>query len=238
MEFLLDKIMSSEEADLIKNQINSHNLKILEKYLKITCGISNPLFISTTNNKSIVKYRSMSGTDRKKIFEKHKLVENYFLNLGFNNITDLYLMGTDRTWNTFYDLFELSKKDLNDIGDINIFKKRLLTWLDDYLVIESSGKQTQYIHAFVSHVPDMIMRFKNINNFQCQALEKYQDLARQDFHLNTNKHSTDFIIQLLNKLNRNEIHKYPIDHSLLKKKTVKKGESKRKYNFLSSSCLN
>ena len=226
--------MDSENMDFTNNKINSKNLKILENFLKNTCGITSPLYIA--KDADTVKFRSLSGTDRKKIFIKHKEQIYHFQNLGFINIDDKYLAETDRVWLNFFSLYEQSHDDYSNIHMV-LFKEKLNKWLGWYSTLQASGKQTQYIHVFISHLPDMIEKHNNLGNFTCQGIEKLNDFARIDFFCNTNKHTNEFLLQLLKKLNRNELHRFSIDHKLLIKKTKKNENAKRKYNFFSDNLI-
>jgi hypothetical protein len=40
------------------------------------------------------------------------------------------------------------------------------------LFINEKNKITPYMHSFIHHIPDFIRKFKNLNKFSTQSLEK------------------------------------------------------------------
>ena len=84
----------------------------------------------------------------------------------------------------------------------------LKEWLEAYLSIEGaeSRELTPYIHCFVSHLPEFIEKYGDINLYNVQGLEKVNDFATQYYHGSTNKHKKNnaFVLQMINKRNRVE----------------------------------
>ena len=58
------------------------------------------------------------------------------------------------------------------------------------------------------HVPEFLVKFKKLNLYNLQGLEKLNDLTTQYYHTSTNKHKTNkiYLQQLLEKQNRAEFY--------------------------------
>ena len=76
-------------------------------------------------------------------------------------------------------------------------KDDLHAWLEFYLKINyqcGGGRSlTQYIHIFCYHLLDMLEKYKNINKFCTQSLEKLNDFCTQYYHLCSNKQNTKLL---------------------------------------------
>lgn len=59
------------------------------------------------------------------------------------------------------------------------------------------------MHAFVSHLHEFVHLYKDINAFNCQGLEKLNDLSTGQYFKGTNKQDTA-LHQMLKKRNRME----------------------------------
>ena len=155
---------------------NRPNFSIFNEFLKKDCSISNPYYISAEN---VTMRSTISGSDRKKIFEKlYFNINNKSLVTHGYTIDKTYLEKTDELWENFYLLYSEIKKDKNELigdGDLNgidHLRKRLLEWSSAYQYIEGTGKYTPYVHILKMHVPEMIERFDNLNKFNTEGLEK------------------------------------------------------------------
>ena len=58
----------------------------------------------------------------------------------------------------------------------------------------------------------MVQKYGNINHFNCQGLEKFNEITKTYYHRNTNKNFTNliFLKQIFEKRNRDEIYKLGI----------------------------
>jgi hypothetical protein len=96
------------------------------------------------------------------------------------------------------------KQDHSENFNENGLKRRLLEWLRHYLRIEP--KISPYIHIFVFHLPEFILKYKNLNLFSMQGLEKKNDFIKQNFIRQTNRKKDLFTETLLKLSNRYEIN--------------------------------
>lgn len=114
-----------------------------------------------------------------------------------------------------------------DVGSLN---ERLLRWLKVYTQIEFEKNITPYIHIFVHHIGDFIIRHGDINLFNLQGLEYKQHVQSINYHRSSNKKFNDkknskikknYIRQCFEKVNRMEVH------SVINKEIPKKIKAKR-----------
>ena len=84
-------------------------------------------------------------------------------------------------------------------------RKDLKNWLEHYLII-SPGSIPAYVHSFVYHIPDMMIRHENLNFYNQQGMEKLNDFIRLYYFRSSNKKRNDnkYLSQLLEKRNRIE----------------------------------
>ena len=193
----LDKLDNTNSVELDSRP----NLKKFLVYLEKDCALTNPYYISKSKQ---LKLRSLSGTERLKFlklcFEKPDdgLVK-LFPNIDFAK--EIFVC------KEFYELYGVIKThDLSQF-DLTELEKRLKSWLVQYMEInESDSSITPYVHAFVFHMPEFLRKFKDINQFNMQGLEKLNDLATQYYHSSTNKHkfANEYLCQLIEKRNRIE----------------------------------
>ena len=62
---------------------------------------------------------------------------------------------------------------------------------------------------------DFIEKYSNVNKFNIESLEKFNDISTINFHLQTNKRPDEYMLQLITKLNRDDLHKFPLPQNLL-----------------------
>jgi hypothetical protein len=185
------------------------------------CKIHSPFYYNKEENK--LKLRSLNGGDRYKFFENmytnkvgvNKKDQNIFNNidnkkiLKFDNdtiINNLALKCFDNVFEEFFFILNNIKK--LDVLNLDQLKLRLKKWLRKYVELGGSEEITPYIHIFVFHVPELIKKYRNINLFNCQGLEKLNELTIKDFHTSTNKKKQNkaYLKQLFEKRNRIEFY--------------------------------
>ena len=207
-ENLLEKITHFDKNDSISIE-NRQALATLEIFLKDICKLSKPFYKSSRDVEEKIKLRSLNGNERLKIFEKvfenKQRFEDLFVNIDLNFDLENYV------WKSFYYLY-LSIKSYDErelkINEIEIQKLKydLKEWLEFYTILAGKETITPYIHAFVFHVPEFLIKFKRLNLYNLQGLEKLNDFSTQFYHQCTNKHKSDnkFLNQMINKQNRIE----------------------------------
>ena len=67
-----------------------------------------------------------------------------------------------------------------------------------------------YMHAFVAHLVEFVHLYKDINAFNCQGLEKLDDMTTGQFFKGTNKQETA-LHQILKRRNRMEFFSVYVD---------------------------
>ena len=90
----------------------------------------------------------------------------------------------------FTDTIEkIRKNELNE-SNLDELKEDLKNWLGQYveLVPRNTKEITPYIHIFAFHLPEFILKHKNINIYNLQGLEKLNDFVTQIYHCSSNKH--------------------------------------------------
>jgi hypothetical protein len=90
-----------------------------------------------------------------------------------------------KLWQFFY-------KIINDIKDNTLdydFSGACQKWLLEFKTLYGNRKITPYIHIFGFHVPEQILKYGTLAYYECQGLEKFNDLSTRIFFHSTNKHS-------------------------------------------------
>jgi hypothetical protein len=90
-----------------------------------------------------------------------------------------------------------------------MIKESTMLWLKLYVRIFTQAEITPYIHIFVHHVYEFVKLYGNVNNFNLQGLEKYNDRTKQDYMQATNKHRKKDLHTLIKKRNRIDFSKFP-----------------------------
>lgn len=111
-------------------------------------------------------------------------------------------------WNSFFNIY-ISIKDNCYPKKLKIVVKMVteqtFSWLKLLESKYTSSRITPYEHAFGEHLGEMIERFGDINLFNMQGLEKLNHLTTMHFFNSTNKHPSDYLLQLIKKRNRLEL---------------------------------
>ena len=106
----------------------------------------------------------------------------------------------EQIWSDFLEIVNLVKDVAIEASEL---AKRTKEWLKLYLSVYNKTTVTPYIHAFVAHLHEFVNLYKDINAFNCQGLEKLNDLSTTQYFMSTNR--SDFALhQMLKKRNRLE----------------------------------
>lgn len=66
-----------------------------------------------------------------------------------------------------------SKNDFSEkVFNLEWYEKYSKEWLNSYLTINQRKKITPYIHMLIYHIPELAIKFKKLNLYSTQALEK------------------------------------------------------------------
>lgn len=105
-----------------------------------------------------------------------------------------------KIWMDFYETVQLVKGVELEAAEL---RQRTRDWLKLYLTVYDKKTVTPYMHAFVAHLHEFVRLYKDINAFNCQGLEKLNDISTGQYFKGTNKHGTA-LHQMLRKRNRME----------------------------------
>ncbi len=137
-------------------------------------------------------WRDLVGPEKNRFFENFNLAEIIPDHEKFDSV--------ERLWNNFYEIIRGVKDIRYDACEL---KEKTREWLELYLTVYSKTTVTPYMHAFVSHLPEFVHMYKDINSFNCQGIEKLNDLTTNQFFRGTNKSETA-LHQILKRRNRME----------------------------------
>lgn len=203
---LFDKFISHLDAKDKNSTFNLDkrpNLKIFHDYLTNYCGISEPLYFSQKDKK--VTIRSLNEKERLKILLMLQVRDLGYLFKDWEK--DNFLVILNFVLIEFYKIFIYIKNDHSNNFDRTGLENRLTKWLESYILINETNKITPYLHILVDHVPEFIEKYKSLNQYSMQAVEKLNFVIKQNYFKQTNKRKNQFIKQLLEKQNRLEFIK-------------------------------
>ena len=203
-----EKLIRYDNEDSI-DMSERQRFKMFEAFLKDECKLTRPILYSVKNTEMHCRLRSLSGSERLKVFEK--IFENgqkfgdIFANVGMDFKYENYV------WKRFHRMFlKIKSFDDEEVSEASIgqLKLELKNWLHVYDQLSQRDHITPYIHAFVFHMPQFILNFRKINLYNVQGLEKLNDLTTRYYHSSTNKQRTDnkYLLQLIQKENRMEFY--------------------------------
>ena len=204
-EKLLNKIYILDSFSSTTTNLDSRkNFKIFWDFIENECRITNPFYPSV---KTINKYkiRSLNCIERDKILVnlKKQKISNIFPNLDINDANCL-----DFIFSTFYNIIKQIRENKINKENVEKFKSDLKIWMHFYVKIEPtvSHEITPYIHVFVFHLPEFILKHGHVNLYNMQGLEKLNDLLTKIYHFASNKHKKNksYLLQMINKRNRME----------------------------------
>ncbi len=166
------------------------SIKKLILFLKETCRI-NVLSLKYTKNTIDYIFTRMQGPEKIRMFN-YIIKDNKFLKL----LKECKIKYADRKvklWKVFYKII-IDIKDNTITYDLS---KACNKWLKEFIFLNEAKKITPYIHIFAFHVPDQIKKHGTLAYYECQGLEKFNDLSTRIFFHSTNKH--DWVRQMMLK---------------------------------------
>ena len=197
-------------------------VQIFNSFLVSDCNITKPIIFDENDSRK-TSLRTLNNKERHRIFQKlfddsKKGFIDLFANCKILEEHDFNIEVF--VWREFMSIFKMIKEmdhNESEMNTLNIenLKSRLKVWLHFYKRLDPMTNTSPYVHIFVFHVPEFLNRHGSINLFNCEGLEKLNDIITQFYHNSTNKHKSnnDYIIQLIKKLNRTEL--FNIEDNLL-----------------------
>ena len=211
-------IIGSDGNDSI--DINKRpSLKAFKLFLTDECKITKPFIEDIDNIEEKIRLRNLNGSERCKIFEK-LFEDNGSMIERFPLIEEDDLINHEYVWFNYYEIF----KEMKSINQHNINQEtieqlelKVERWLGFYCLINNSENITPYIHAFKTHCTEQLLKYKDINIYCLQGLEKLNDVLTKTFHMATNKHNEnkEYLTQIFSHRNRTELNKLGITFDLL-----------------------
>jgi hypothetical protein len=177
-----------------KPEINIQFLK-LKNFITSECKLKNPFYVQ---GKKFV-FRPLSGTEREKIFSKLDLKNLYPNDESFKKRHEIV--------QNFYTTYCGIRDNVLLVSEIKILTQN---FADQFVTLYGSSL-TPYVHCFVSHSHEFRELHGDFNLFNQQGLEKLNDKTTMDYFRSTNRawfkddHFSNFLVQMMNKRNRNEL---------------------------------
>jgi hypothetical protein len=216
-EYFFEKLLQCSEnvrnyKDPINKQIKNPLVGRLNQFLKQECKILRPIVINVNKNNSFnntYKIRDFRGGDQLKFYEKITLRDQ---NTEINSIESLFpelnspenmllAENIQSLYREFYSIYTSVKTNTTDVDDI---KKRTSQWLKLYTSTYFDMRVTPYMHAFGHHLHEFKSLYPNLNDFNQEGHEKFNDVETSYYFRCTNK-KEKYINQLLEKFNRVEL---------------------------------
>lgn len=166
------------------------HMNSLQHFLNERCNVKFT-FLWTSETKKLT-WRDLMGPDKARLFENFNLAEIMPDHDKFEAVTNV--------WKSFYDILNKVKAIELEADQV---KERTRQWLKLFLTVYSKTTVTPYMHAFVAHLHEFVHLYKDINAFNCQGLEKLNDISTTQYFKSTNKRDTA-LHQMLKKRNRME----------------------------------
>ena len=166
------------------------HLNLLQNTLKNKCNVK--LIFQWIPESKKLNWRDLVGPEKNRLFENLRLEE------VIPDRPNLQLL--QKVWDEFYSIIKLVRN--NELNSSEL-RQKTRDWLINYLEIYPRNTVTPYMHAFVSHLHEFVFLYKDINAFNCQGLEKLNDITTNQYFKGTNKKSTA-LRQMMDKRNRME----------------------------------
>ena len=199
-------------------------IKRLNNFLADKCGIKQPLVKLGTNN---FKMRSIGGLYRNKIFSKCQELFALFpeLNTPGVDVNRMHEVSSASSvnrgskiyclWCNFFVLYWKIKR--NNSRDFSVYiRSESKNWMKLFFHLYPATNSTPYMHQFLFHFHEIIEQYGNLNLFNQEGHEKFNDLTTSHYFRASNKRE-DYLLQIVKKVIRLEVLSY--DHG--PKKTTK-----------------
>ena len=82
------------------------------------------------------------------------------------------------------------------------FNDKVTLWFSNFVYIYQIKDVTPYIHALFFHVPEFLIMHNNLNYFNQQGLEKYNDISSKHYFRASNHRGVESLKQIFFKKNR------------------------------------
>ena len=168
--------------------------KYMSKYESFLAeiGINFKWFVNKDSRK--LEYRDLTGPEKLLLFQKINI-----LDLMEDEVKGITIQ---KLWDNFSKLICEIKEDFREDSKIELYAAAIKSWISEYNDIYTAASVTPYMHAFSQHIPEFLKLYGNINIFNQQGLEKYNDQSSRDYFRSTNHRNLESLRQMLLKKNR------------------------------------
>ena len=192
-------IMELRRADAIEKLVSNSSVNFkgcahMQKYMQFLNSLNIPFTWSVNQHTSKLQYRDLTGPEKLLVIENINIEQ---LLPSYNGAEKLQCV-----WKNFLLLYTNMRQTFYTIEEIDAFSQSVHNWIQDFLSIYQTKDITPYIHAFYCHVPQFLRLYGNIDHFNQQGLEKYNDQSSKDYFRSTNHRPQEALNQLLLKKSR------------------------------------
>ena len=192
-------IIELRRADAIENRVSRGTVNLtkcphMERYMHFLNSLNIPFTWSVNRDTGKLQYRDLTGPEKMQVIENINIKE---LLPSYNDAETV-----QSVWKKFLLLYTNMRQTFHKHEEIDAFSQSVCTWIQEFLSIYQTIDVTPYMHAFCCHVPQFLRLYGNIEYFNQQGLEKYNDQASKDYFRSTNHRNREALNQLFLKKHR------------------------------------
>ena len=141
-----------------------------EKFLQELQIQTNVEFKVDVESKKL-KFRDLTGPEKVKLFKGFKVSEL------ISAEEELPIKKTreqiQALWDKFFEIYEMLRSDHFNDAECNAMESLIISWFENnFLELLASKDVTPYIHVLRHHVLEFLKKYRNLNYFNQQGLEK------------------------------------------------------------------
>ena len=224
IEKLIDKLIAYIAFLDGNNSVKMENRKLFQRFIDFIendCKVNSPFYLKNDEKGGKLELRSLNYTSMLKIIKVMFHDKNLF-KIYPEYESDEKMQKFDYVLKKFYNIHVYMKRDHSlpveepeRVFNEEKLSKSLKKWLVKYLDLIEKENQTipVYVHIMVYHVPEFISKYKNLNLFSTQGLEKLNDQTKSYYFRQTNHINQQALSQLMEKKNRMELNLFNVTYS-------------------------
>ena len=139
-------------------------------------------------------YRDLTGPEKLILFQHINIADLLPNSENKIKIKDL--------WVNFMDIIGDLKLTFTTREHVDSFKDKVTSWFKHFTSTYQIKDVTPYMHALFSHVPEFLCQHNNINYFNQQGMEKYNDTSSKHYFRSSNHKGIESLKQMFLKKNR------------------------------------
>jgi hypothetical protein len=180
----------------------------LYDFLCKECKIPKPISVKMIEGKKTYVIRDFRGLEQTRFYNQLCRINPQTGEYAFN-LSTLFpelpkIKNIDSLYKKFYYIYTRVKQNAMEAADI---KHQTHEWLELFVSTYDEKRVTPYMHIFVHHLHEFKSLDENINDYNQEGHEKFNDLCTTKYFRATNHQITDnkAIRQLFEKFNRLEL---------------------------------